>query len=257
MSATVGTGQGLVVMINANDDSRMIPRISSFVARKYHWPAVAFEPPVASAGRADPALLRALSGRYELSNNAMVTLVPCDGQLCTSAGGYPDEELRWLGDGRFASAERKLTVVPVRDSSGTITGLTWTNATQSRVIARVGPLVTDLPPHGDGPAGMSDKVMDVLRALAQGGQAVASQPALTAGARRDFSRGGGWPPAAGVRTVRFLGAEDVSRRNLKRHDGMVDRILYYAMTGKGAERTLLVYVTKDGSVTDVDDVDDR
>jgi hypothetical protein len=199
-------------------------------------------------------VLQTYSGRYEVTNNNMVTLVPCAGQLCTSAGGYPDEQFVWLGDGRFASTERALTIAPVRDSSGTIVALTWMNGAQPRrVIPRVGPLVADLPRQREADPAVTERVRDVLRAMAQGGQAVANNPALSAGARRDFSRGP-WPPAAGVTSVRFIGAEDVSRRGLERHEGAVDRILYYAISGKNGERTLLVYLTKDGSITDLDDV---
>jgi CubicO group peptidase (beta-lactamase class C family) len=256
LTATVGTGQAVAVMINANDDSRMVSRIVAFVARKYHWPnATSFDAPVASATPAPASLLRTYVGRYELTNNYLLTLVPCAGQLCTSIGGYPDEELVWLGGDRFASTERRLTVTPVRDSSGAIVALTWANGSQpQRVIPRVGPLVADLARQPDPDPALTGRVMDVLRALAQGGQVVATHPALTAGARRDFSRGP-WPTAQGVTAVRFIGAEDVSRRKLERHDGAVDRIAYYTMSGKIGDRALLVYLTKDGLITDVDDVD--
>ncbi|HEY2064770.1 MAG TPA: serine hydrolase domain-containing protein [Gemmatimonadaceae bacterium] len=256
MIATAATGQGLVVMINANDDSRMVSRITAFVARKYHWPnAASFDPPTPATVPVAAAVLRTYTGRYELTNNNMVTLVPCAAQLCTSVGGYADEELVWLGDGRFASTERKLTIAPVRDSSGTVVALTWMNGAQpQRVIPRVGPLAADLARQRDPDPAFTDKLTDVLRAMAQGGQSVATNPTLAAGVRRDFSRGP-WPPAAGVTAVRFIGAEDVSRRHIERHDGAVDRILYYTISGKNGERTLLVYVTKDGLITDLDMVD--
>jgi CubicO group peptidase (beta-lactamase class C family) len=38
MLAGVETGQGVVVMINANDNSRVLSRIAEFVGRKYRWP---------------------------------------------------------------------------------------------------------------------------------------------------------------------------------------------------------------------------
>lgn len=69
----------------------------------------------------------------------MVTFVPCGAQLCTFAGGYPDEELVWVGDGRFASTERPMSIAAVRDSSGAIVGLSLTNDGRQRVIPRVGP----------------------------------------------------------------------------------------------------------------------
>jgi CubicO group peptidase (beta-lactamase class C family) len=45
MLAFVGTGQGVVLMINANNNSRVLPRIVEFVGRKYHWlPRASFMP---------------------------------------------------------------------------------------------------------------------------------------------------------------------------------------------------------------------
>jgi hypothetical protein len=85
---------------------------------------------------------------------------------------------------------------------------------------------------------------------------VASAPALTAGAQRDFSRGP-WPAVAGYRGVTFIGVQEVGGRKLERHGHPVDRIAYYTLTTDAGSRSLLVHVTREGLITDFDDVDDR
>jgi hypothetical protein len=252
--ATASTGQGLAVMINANDDSRMTDRLVDFVAKKYHWPsASSYVPPVASAVQVAPAQLQAYTGRYELSNNNMITFVVADGRLSLLAGGLPDEEFVALGGDRFASMDRPLRVTFMRDGAQAITGLTWVNGDRTRVVPRVGPLVSMLPRQPDPDPAFTARVDATLRALMQGGDAVASASALTAGARRDFGRRP-WPPVAGYRGVAYLGAQDVEGRNLERHDSPVARIAYYTLTTAAGQQSLLVYVTKDGLITDFDNV---
>ena len=43
---------------------------------------------------------------------------------------------------------------------------------------------------------------------------------------------------------------------MERHNGKVARIMYYRMTTGDGERHLLVYLTSEGTITDVD-VDDE
>ena len=58
MTATANTGQGAVIMINANDDSRMGGRIREFIATRYHWPnARTFTPLLPAATSATESAL--------------------------------------------------------------------------------------------------------------------------------------------------------------------------------------------------------
>ena len=45
------TGQGAVIMINANDNSGMISRILDAIAREYRWPDYPRPPPEAAGGQ--------------------------------------------------------------------------------------------------------------------------------------------------------------------------------------------------------------
>jgi CubicO group peptidase (beta-lactamase class C family) len=258
LNALAETGQGLVVMINANDNSGMMNRIVGFVAKKYDWPArgAAYVPPVAGAEPLSPERLAAYTGRYELSNNNMLTLVAVNGRLFTASSGLPDEEFVDVGGGRFASMDRDARLDFVRDASGRVTALTWTRGDNKRTAPRIGPLVSALARQTDPNPAFTARVDTALRALARGGAAVASAPALTAGAQRDFSRMGPWDVVAGYRGITFIGTQSVAGQGLERHGHPVDRVAYYTLTRDAGQRALLVYVTPDGLITDFDDVID-
>jgi hypothetical protein len=130
-----------------------------------------------------------------------------------------------------------------------------TRGTESRPVPRVGPLVSMLPRQADPDPSFTARVDATLRAMAKGGAAVTSASALTAGARRDFGRAP-WPVVAGYRGIAFLGGHDVSGRGIERHGHAVERIAYYILTTDKLQRPLLVHVTKDGLITDFDDVID-
>jgi hypothetical protein len=61
---------------------------------------------------------------------------------------------------------------------------------------------------------------------------------------------------AGYRGVAFIGRQNVAERRLERHDSAVDHVAYYTLTTDSGSQPLLVYVTKDGLITDFDDVVD-
>ena len=257
LNAFAETGQGIVVMINANDNSRMMNRIMAFAAKKYAWPtASSYAPPLMSADPVPVARLASYTGRYELTNNNMITFVAANGRLYSASDGLPDEEFIPVSGDRFASVDRNVRMAFTRDAAGAITGITWTQGDRDRAVARVGPLVSMLPRESDPDPAFTARLVATLRAMTEGGASVAHAPALTAGAQRDFSRIGPWPVVAGYRGVTYLGAEDVSGRALERHGHAVARIAYYTLTTESAQRSLLVYVTKDGQITDFDDVDD-
>jgi CubicO group peptidase (beta-lactamase class C family) len=257
LNALAETGQGLVVMINANDNSSMMNRLVGFVARKYAWPALVstYATPVASGEPVPAERLQAVTGRYEMSNNNMLTLATLNGRLYTVSDGLPDEEFVPVGTDRFQSRDRDVRLGFVRDASGAIAALTWTRAGNTRTAPRVGPLVSSLARQTDPDPAFTARVDAALRAMTTGGSAVATAPALTAGAQRDFS-GNPWPAVAGYRSIAFISAQSVAGRGLERHGHPVDRIAYYMLTTDAGQRALMVHVTKDGLITDFDDVVD-
>ena len=248
------TRQGLVVMINANDNSGMMNRIVQAVARKYNWPERSSSAPAAT-NRISPAVpLETVTGRYELTNNNMVTLVVHEGRLFTDANGLPDEEFLFMGDDRFGSSQRDVSFRLDRSPAGEIVGLTWSSSGQDRPVPRIGPLFASIKAVKDPDPSFTQIVDAAVRALAEGGAAVSGLQTLTPGARTNLA---GRPvrELAGVRGITYLSAQDVAGRRIERHGGAVAKVLFYRMESPQSTRWLLVHVTADNLITDYDVVD--
>jgi CubicO group peptidase (beta-lactamase class C family) len=253
MLAFAATGQGVVVMINANDNSGMMNRITEFVAKKYSWPSRSTEAPAATA-RLTPAIaLDTVTGRYELSNNNMVTLTAHGDSLFTDVNGLPDEEFVFMGDDRFGSTDRNVSFRIARDAAGEVIGLGWSGNGSERQIPRIGPLFAAIKPTADPSPAFTQRVNAAVRALARGAAASALQ-LLTPGARANFADRQ-IRDFAGVGTLTYLSAQDVTGRRIERHGGTVARVLFYRMGTEEGDRWLLVHVTSDNLITDYDVVD--
>ena len=64
-----------------------------------------------------------MTGRYEVSNNNMLTLVVHEGSVWSSeANGLADEEFLFMGDDRFGSSQRNVTFRIARSSAGEVVG---------------------------------------------------------------------------------------------------------------------------------------
>ena len=80
-------------------------RIVNFVAKQYNWPDYgAVAPELVQRVDVSPAVLAALSGRYEFQNPTMMVLSVESGRVYTYLDGLPDEEFVPTMDGRFVSA---------------------------------------------------------------------------------------------------------------------------------------------------------
>ncbi|MGH7485193.1 MAG: cell envelope integrity protein TolA, partial [bacterium] len=123
----------------------------------------------------------------------------------------------------------------------------------SRPVPRIGPLFADAIARNDDDRAVDARADSALRALAAGGVAISSSPVITAGARHDFTNP--WPPAVGLRSLQFVAAQNVEGRNIERHGSKVARIIYYRMITDKGTTMLLVHLTSDGLITDVDAVD--
>jgi CubicO group peptidase (beta-lactamase class C family) len=249
------TGQGAVIMINVNDNSRMIPRILEVIAREYRWPDYPSSTPSKHpAAEVPEGELGAYVGRYEFANNQMLAFAAERGRLCTLIDGLPDEEFLPQAGGRFHSAHRDVQVTFLKDG-GEVSGFLWNERGQDRKVPRTGPLFHSLKPQSDPDPARTEKVVAALKALAQGGKALAESPLLTSGAREDFGTSPA-PILAGLRSVIFLADQDVSSRQMERHKGQVSRILHYRLVTDKADRGLLIHMTPDGLITDYDVVED-
>lgn len=246
-------GQGVAIMINANDNSGTMRRIYEAVAREYGWPGSTPEFTIAPV-RVPSARLAAISGRYEVSNNQMVTLVPQGGKLVSMAGGLPDRVFVPTGEWQVTSEDLSRRFIFVRSESGQVTGFTSTVRGRELKAPRVSPLLKDVRPACDPEPARTERATVALRELAKGGTAVQQSTILTASARADFAQGG-QEVLEGFSSITWLLSEDVSGRGIERHGGQVATVLCYRLNDSKHGAFVLVYLTADGQVTDYDVVD--
>jgi hypothetical protein len=256
-------GDGLIVMMNGNDNTLFSQgnccqnRIVNLVARKYNWadyelPAV---PRAVSQTDMPAAVLFEVAGRYEFQSPAMIALGAQNGRVYTYADGLPDEEFAPTEDGRFVSGERAASFALLRNATGEVEGLDWTDpAGKTRRAPRIGPLFSTIGSNADDPdPAFTRNVLTTVRTLA-GGKETARSPFLTAGARNEFSNVA-IGSLQGVRAVTFLHQSNVAGRSIERLGHAIQRVFYYRMDTERGARWLLVHVDVKGLVADFDVVD--
>ena len=255
LSAGVETGNGVVVMINANDNSPMKARIRDYVWRTwgFHDGSTALPGPAATvAVPIDPTRLAAYAGYYEASENNMVTLA---GNAEMSAlqilvDGRPAEDLLAMDSARFGSSDRPFRIA-FDAKGGAVTGVTWAfGEPRARRVPRVAPLPSSLQPRTESDPALATRMWAALAAMQSGGAAVTGAADVAPGAKTPYQRGG--PSLADFANAAYLGEENVTGRGIRRHGGEVARVrLYRANTERGA-RYLMVHLTAAGAVTDYD-----
>ena len=252
-------GDGLVVMVNGNDNTLLIQgnccqnQIVNFVARKYNWPdyPLPIAPELVQRVDVSPAVLSALSGRYEFQNPTMMVLGAQSGRVYTYLDGLPDEEFVPTSDGRFVSAERRVSFKLSRNANGEVEGVDWTEIAKTRRIPRIGPLFSTIGTTSNDPdPAFSRNVLTAVQTLARGTE-TAKSPLLTPGARKEFSN---VPISSlqGVGAVTFLHESFVGGRGIERLGHAIQRVLHYRMDTQTGQRWLLVHVTEDGLIADFD-----
>jgi CubicO group peptidase (beta-lactamase class C family) len=256
LTAGAESGDGVVVMINANDNSPMTSRINDYIERLWGFAGASRERPAPAAtvaARIDPTRLAAYAGYYEVRENNMVALGanPNGSGLQILVDGRPAEDLLAMDSARFGSNERPFRIV-FRMDSGAVTGATWAlGDPRERSVPRVSPLPSALQPRTDPDASLGARIAAALVALRDGGAALDTAADVTAGAKRDFGRGRN-SALDDVATATYLGEENVAGRAIRRHGGEVARVRLYRMRTKNGDRYLMVHVTPDGAVTDFD-----
>lgn len=254
MTAGAETGQGVIIMINANDNSQLMNHIVDEVARQYHWAGYSTTTPAKRvAVTVDAKKLTTYEGRYELYNNQMITLAANKDRLFTLVDGFEAEEFVPETATRFASADRDAYLTFTPNARGEITELVWKNGKEERKAPRLGPLFYKPKPTTDPDPARTRQIESVLKALAQGGKAVADISGITAGARKDFAQGAG--VLSDIKSLQFVNAEALKGRSIERHEGKVDQVLTYQFGPVTAPRYVLVHLTSDGLVTDYDVVE--
>ena len=177
MTAGIETGQGVVIMINANDNSPFMSRIMDAVAREYKWAGYSSNRPAPRpVASLSPDQLSALEGRYELANNRMITFKAENGRLVTLVDGFVDEDFIPESATHFASADRDVSITFSPDAQGRVSELMWRYGKDERKIPRIGPLFHSLKAQPDPNLVRTQQIEAALKAMFQGGKAVEETP---------------------------------------------------------------------------------
>lgn len=247
-------GRGLVIMINANDNSGMMRRILAFVGRQYGWPGS--EPAFAVERVPVPAgTLPSLAGRYEIGNNSMITFAMSGDQFVTLADGLTDRTWVPTGPLQVTSADGDRRFTFVRDASGHVTGFTREVNSTTLTAPRIGPLLGNAAPRQDPDPARTARLEVALRAFAQGGDAVAQAPDVAPGTRTGL----GTEPVRslhGYSGMTWLLDEDVRGRGIERHGSPVATVSHYRLDPPTEGRFVLVHLDADGRFADFDVVDE-
>ncbi|WP_254560505.1 serine hydrolase domain-containing protein [Dyadobacter diqingensis] len=250
MIASVDKGQGIVIMINANDNSHMMGRIVDAVADFYHWDGFPVHKPKRTAVPANAKTLTAFEGRYELANNRMITFQAENNRLFTLEDGFSDEEFVPVTLTEFASADRNVSLTFTPDTDGNVISLSYKDDNNERKIPRIGPLFNTLKTSTDPDPARTPKIMVALQAMIKGSKILEEAPGITAGAKRDFSNGVHEPDS--LKSITFVHSENVAGRGIQRHDHNVAEIVTYRLKSSQPDAYILVHLTSDGLVTDFD-----
>jgi len=240
----------VIVAVNQSDlaDAR---RIASGIARLY---LPALRPPqlghAPALARPDRATLAATAGYYEYWGNYMLALLPTPRGFSARLGGASPVEYPATADGRFWSEEDATSLMPVKDRSGTVTGMAVIGTDGSRrVIPRLAPDFTAAGPIDDRQPGRTATVRAGLIAMEKGAAAVRDSAAIAPGRKRNF---GGSIDLGGIRALQLLHDEAVQGRGLSRHGEAIANVLSYRVKGDLHDAEVLVFVTPAGLVADTD-----
>jgi predicted metalloprotease with PDZ domain len=209
-----------------------------------------------AAAKVDPNLYEGYTGRYELANNVLFNVTNSVHGL---SAGFPDTdgaELMPISADTFFYARRNAQLFFVRDSHGEVTTILWKQNGQQRNVPRVGPFVHSIRTSPDPDVAFTQRVRGVLEALSEGVHLDMKLPGLAPGALKDYSASGPVHGLIGVRSLDYVASQNVGGRNITRHDGQVNRIVYYKLVTRKATEYLMIYLTSDDLITDFDYVDD-
>jgi D-alanyl-D-alanine carboxypeptidase len=237
---------GLTVALMTNGGGGFTQAIELGVAMHY-VPGLSAVRPV----KPPKGLLAACAGYYNAYASQIVTAAPRGSKLHVDDNGHVNHDMVPDSDHSFIAEAPDQGFAVVRDASGAVASAILRLGPDRLPVQRIGPLASSLAPRPDPDPALTRRVESVIRALAEGGQAVEAVAGLAPGARTDYAR---WPTMelAGISGVTYIAGFDLTGKGIDRHGGRVGRVLYYRLLGGRSPRYVLVYLTAEGLVTDQD-----
>jgi len=256
MSATAETGRGAIIMINTNDNSKMLTRMMMSIAKSYKWlEAVTDAANDPKPIKASAVALMRFSGRYELGNGATLALSQEKGQLWKMTDGLPDEVYVPIAPTRFYSPSSREQLAFTADDTGFASSVVLKSEGEAQNAVRIGPLMHALTKRADPAPARTEKLKAAIQACAQGGDKMTSSTLFAAGIKSALGTQP-VPQCAGTKALVFLHEQDVSERAIQRHGSKVSKILSYRLKVFDRPTFLLVCLDADGLIADFSLVDD-
>ena len=239
----------LTIIVLTNGGAAYPQAIDLGIARLY-IPDLAPGPVVQLA----PSRLESVSGFYNVFGSQLLTIRRDGAALDLDDGGRLSGRFLPLSDSTFAAEDADRAFTVRRSPSGDVASLKLRLLADTMPVQRLGPLPPATPPAMDPDPALTARVEAVLEAFERGGKAVEQVAGLASQARRDYAP---WPSPefAGIQRIVYLASQDVAGRGISRHAADVARIRYYRLVLSNRTRTVLVYFTSDGLVTDQDVID--
>jgi CubicO group peptidase (beta-lactamase class C family) len=245
----------VILMVNQSGSTNT-ERLAFGVARLY---LPALRPPAppqpTSPVKLEAATLAAYAGRYEYYNNYMLTLRSERGVLSGQLPGDAPDDCTPLSSTSFWQEDEGRQLTILKNAAGEVTGLRVREENGAEHIApRIGPLPHAITPQPDPDPGRTQEIEAALKAMAQGGAAVANSPRIASAAKLDFAAS--TTSLVGLKSLSFIVALDVTGQGIERHNAKVSQVLIYKLSAGGETSYLHVYLTPEGLITDEDKVDD-
>ena len=251
------SGQGIVLMINTNDDSRMMMRIISKVAETFRWRE--FPHFAAQAHHNTPVPERKLAsyaGYYEWVPGDLVGIAARPDGLQTLANNLPDERYGASSDVSFSSTERARRLTFIQDATGTVNAIVWQEGGSFHRAPRLAPLTHSLKARPDPHPVLTREFAQALLAIYQGGAALQHAARVTAGVRRDYASPDPYLAGSRTLTLQYLTTVSVAGQAIERHGSPVDHVEAFEVKTDKATHRCLLYVTADSDLADMDQTDD-
>jgi len=241
----------LCVIILSNQSSLDDPgKIALGVATQYIPTLRPMQPPSVAG---NPNIIPLFTGRYEYSNNEILTVSYADGMLTAHLPNEGVDVYKPISDSAFYCYDEDIKLEFVRSTESSIARLKFTQGTSERTIPRISPLAKAYVAIADPNPQLTLRVKATIAAFSSGGAALARAKGITKGARKDLANA---VNIADVLSLEYIGAETVVGRKIERHGGLVSKVITYKMRTSKSSTYLVIYLTEDNQITDEDVVDE-
>jgi hypothetical protein len=241
---------GLTVIILTNGGANNVFALDNGVAQ-------CFVPSLGPQGivHVDETILDSYTGYSNVWGGTVLTLTREADSLVADDGGTFTSAFKPISQTSFVAEDCNRGMTFTTDNHGHMSALSirlpdW--QTEAQVI---GPLAKSIAPRIDPDRERTDRIEKILKAFELGGQSVETVEGVAPQARADYAHGPA-PEFSRMKSIVYLAEFDVAKQKIERHGGSVDRVLYYKLLTSDRTRFVLVYLDRNGLVTDQDVVDE-